>query len=87
MMDADELYALEVKHAELVDQFEAMRQQRDALQKRVTALETDAARYRWLRKHSGEFQGPEIFVNGRYELGSDLDASIDAALKIATATP
>jgi len=41
-------------------------------------FEGDAGRYRWLREHSGEFQGPEIFVNGKYELCSDLDAAIDA---------
>ena len=84
MAHADELYASEAKHAELVDQFEAMRQQRDALRKRVTALEVDATRYCWLREHSGEFQGPEIFVNGKYELGSDLDAVIDAARSTPT---
>ena len=57
------------------------------LRAQVAALEGDAGRYRWLREHSGEFQGPEIFVNGKYELGSNLDAAIDSALKTATATP
>jgi len=58
----------------------AVRKERDALRAQVAALEGDAGRYRWLREHSGEFQGPEIFVNGKYELGSDLDAAIDAAV-------
>jgi hypothetical protein len=53
-----------------------------ALAKQVPAQEQDkidAQRYRWLREQAGSFQGPEVWIDGNYRLGTAMDAAIDAA--------
>ena len=50
------------------------------LAEQVARMAKDAARYRWLRTHGGEHQGPEVFIDGGYWLGTELDAQIDAHL-------
>jgi uncharacterized coiled-coil protein SlyX len=65
--EKDEVFRLQCSHS--------------ALYARVQALESDAARYRWLR--SGD-HWPAAFADCHAPeplLGSDLDAAIDAALK------
>lgn len=48
---------------------------------RAEELERDAERYRWLKARGGAFHGPEVFINGSYALGSDIDAAIDAEMR------
>lgn len=68
--DYDTLKAWHHKAADLIE----------AQQREIEALRVDAERYRWLRKHGGEHQGPEVFIDGGYWLGTELDAQIDAHL-------
>lgn len=85
---ADALEAQEKRIAELesalkAEQDEVFRLQcsHSALYARVQELESDAARYRWLR--NGD-HWPAAFADCHAPeplLGSDLDAAIDAALK------
>ena len=50
------------------------------LAEQVVRMAKDAARYRWLHDHTGEHQGPEVFIDGGYWLGNELDEQIDAAI-------
>lgn len=50
------------------------------LSEQIARMAKDAARYRWLHDHTGEHQGPEVFIDGGYWLGNELDEQIDAAM-------
>ena len=50
------------------------------LAEQVARMAKDAARYRWLHTHCGKHQGPEVFIDGKYWLGTELDEQIDAAI-------
>lgn len=50
------------------------------LAEQITRMAKDAARYRWLHDHTGEHQGPEVFIDGGYWLGNELGEQIDAAM-------
>jgi len=68
--DYDTLKAWHHKAADLIE----------AQQREIETLRVDAERYRWLRTHGGEHQGPEVFIDGGYWIGTELDAQIDAHL-------
>lgn len=50
------------------------------LAEQIARMAKDAARYRWLHDHTGKHQGPEVFIDGGYWLGNELDEQIDAAI-------
>ena len=69
------------KHINLLSEQAAFyREAMHKWQDKASAALHDAERYRWLRAHAGEYQGPEVFIAGKYELGSDMDKAIDAAM-------
>ena len=78
-----------------LEQYEAMKVERDALLARVEAAEKDAARYRWLRNESlhrlirgpicidADTWGEPVMACGKHITldGATLDAAIDAAME------
>ena len=72
--EVERLLRIEVK-------VDALIAERDELQAKLVGVERDAERYRWLHNKTGSYQGPEVWINGDYHLGTCLDAAIDADMK------